>query len=84
MTILITRVDGVCVLPNGFILSSKKIKILQLYIIPPNFIEIGQELFEKIDSYTQTHSLTDTYTPMKIIPVQKQSFWARKKNTIYA
>ena len=48
-------------------------------IILPSFIEIGQELFEIIEvkTHRQTHTQTDTYTRMKIIPVQKQSFWAR-------
>ena len=29
------------------------------------------------DTQTNTGTHTDTYTPMKIIPAQKQSFWAR-------
>ena len=29
------------------------------------------------ESDTQTDTQTDRYTPMKIIPLQKQSFWAR-------
>ena len=54
-----------------------------LHIILPSFIEIGQELFEIIEEKTHPHThphtntQTDTYTRMKIIPVQKQSFWAR-------
>ena len=43
------------------------------------FNKIGQELFELIDikTYTHTDRHTDTYTRVKIIPVQKQSFWDR-------
>ena len=48
-------------------------------MILPNFIKIGQELFEIIDIKTdrQTDKQTDTNTRMKIIPVQNQRFWAR-------
>ena len=69
----------VCVLLNRFISSSKGTEILSLYIILPSFIKIGQELFEiiEVNVHTHTDTQTDTYTPMKIIPVQKQSFWAR-------
>ena len=67
----------VCVLLNRFIPSSKRIEILSFYIILPSFIKIGQELFEIIEVKIHTHTHTDTMTPMKIIPVQKQSFWAR-------
>ena len=61
----------------------KGICLLSLYIILPSFIKIGLEHFEinHIKTHrhtdTQTDTQTDTYTLMKIIPVQKQSFWAR-------
>ena len=68
------------VLINRLSSSSKGTCTLSLYIILPSFIKIGQELFEinsikRTDTHTDTH--TDTYTRMKIIPDQKQSFWAR-------
>ena len=73
------QMDKVCVLPDRFFSTSERTCILSLYTILPSFIKIGQELFEIIEVNTQTHTHrhTDTYTRMKIIPVQKQSFWAR-------
>ena len=70
----------VCVLPNRFIPSSKRTEILSLNSILPNFIKIGQKLFEIIELHTQrdrhtdTHTHRDTYTPMKIIPVKNKVF----------
>ena len=83
MTILKFQMGEVCALSNRFNPSSKGSCILSFYIILPNFIKIGQELFEIIDikiyrhTDRHTHRHTDTYTRMKMIPVQKQSFWAR-------
>ena len=78
MAILTFQMGEVWVLPNRFIPSSKGTCILSLYIIMPNFIKIGWELFEIIDIKTHGHTdtQTDTYTRVKRIPVQKQSFWA--------
>ena len=46
----------VCVLPNQFMSFLKGTEILSLYIILPNFIKIGQELFEIIDIKTDTQT----------------------------
>ena len=56
MAILKFQMGEVCVLPNRFNPSSKGTCILSFYIIMPNFIKIGRELFEIIDIkiYTQT------------------------------
>ena len=53
----------VCVLPDRFISSSKGTCILSFYIILPNFIKIGQELFEIIDikTHRHTHRQTDRH-----------------------
>ena len=57
------QMGEVCTLPQGFIPSSKGIYSLSLYIILPNLIKIGQELFEIIDinTYTQTDRHTDRH-----------------------
>ena len=85
MAILKFQMGEVCILRNRFNSSSKGICILLFYIILPNLIKIGRELFELIDikthrqtdRQTDRHTHTDTYTRMKIIPVQNQRFWAR-------
>ena len=62
MAILKFQMGEVCVLPNRFNSSSKGSCILSFYIIPPNFITIGLELFEIIDIETHTHTHTHTHT----------------------
>ena len=65
---------------NGLIklIFKKNLSYIIINILP-NFIKIGQELFEIIDNKTHTHTQTDrqtdTQTIMKIIPVQNQRFW---------
>ena len=56
----------------------------------PNFIKIGQKLFEIIDikTHTQTHRQTDdtqtaTYTPMKINLSKNKVFGPGKKEEQY-
>ena len=51
----------VCVLPHGFIPSSKGTCTFLLYIILTSVIEIGQELFEiiEVNNHTQTHRHND-------------------------
>ena len=60
--------------------SSKGICLLSLYITLQSFNKIGQELSEI--NCIKTHRHTDRHTHRhlhadEIIPVQKQSFWAR-------
>ena len=43
---------------------------------PAKFDQNRSRTFDIIERQTHRHK-TDTMTPMKIIPVQKQSFWAR-------
>ena len=79
MAILKFQMGKVCILLNRFNPSSKGTCILSFYTILLNFIKIGQELFEIIgvNIHRQTDTHTDTYTRMKIIPVQNQRFWAK-------
>ena len=62
MAILTFQMGQVSVLPNRFIWSSKGTEILSLYIILPNFIQIGQELFEIINRQTHRHTHRHTHT----------------------
>ena len=62
MAILTFQMGEVWVLPDGFILSSKGTCILSIYIIMPNFIKIGQKLFEIIDIKTDTQTDRQTHT----------------------
>ena len=62
-------------------MRSTKPSLLSLDIILPSSIKIGRELFEiNRNKHSQTDTQTDTYTPMKIIPVQKQSFLGQVKS----
>ena len=61
MAILKFQMGEVCILLNRFNPSSKGTCILSFYTILPNFIKIGQELFEIIDKNTHTHTHTLTH-----------------------
>merc|ERR1712219_33839 len=56
------QMGEVCALSNNLNPSSKGSCILTFYIILPNFIKIGQELFEIIDIQTHRHTHRQTHT----------------------
>ena len=65
----------VCVLPDWFIPSSKGTCLLSLYIMLASHRSRSRTFWDNRYKESRTrrhrHRQTDTYTPMKIIPVQK-------------
>ena len=77
MAISTFQMDEVWILPDRFIPSLKGTCNLLLYIILPNFIKIGQELFEIIWVQTHTSKENELITSYKaiatLIPVRNHT-----------